>query len=404
MRRHPDVLAGWIALLLLGSWSTVLPDVLQAQKPAPETALFRDTWRTHDGLPHNAVTARHQTHDGYLWVGTAGFGSTFSVTLPLTLEATAALPVNEAMLDSSDERLDLETEMEEDAEMETSEAGENAPLVLLVEDNPDVRGFLRQTLGRRYRIAEAASGDAGLAQAHAEIPDLVISDVMMPEMDGLELCRRLRAESRLSAVPVILLTARASEESKLEGLGAGADDYLTKPFGAAELHARAENLIEIRRHLRQRFSAEVVVQPTQVTVPAADAVFLERVKAVVENYLDDGTFGVERLADEAHLSRRQLHRKLRDLTGLSSVGFIRVMRLERAAQLLEQRAGTIAEIAYRVGFQERGILPAFSGRLTARRPPSTSPSTPRQIGHKPGQIGRRAFLPESRPFVAALSC
>ncbi|MGI9174131.1 MAG: ATP-binding response regulator [Rhodothermales bacterium] len=225
-----------------------------------------------------------ELHGGTIRAESApGFGSTFIVTLPLTLEATTTLPVDEAVPDLSDESLDLDTQTDEDVEMETSEAGGDAPLVLLVEDNPDVRGFLRQTLQRRYRIAEAEAGEAGLEQARTEAPDLVISDVMMPGMDGLELCRRLRADERLGATPVILLTARASEESRLEGLGAGADDYLTKPFSAAELLARAENLIEIRRHLRRQFSAEVVVQPTQVTVPSADAAFLEKPRPVPQS-------------------------------------------------------------------------------------------------------------------------
>ncbi|NBC16673.1 MAG: response regulator [Bacteroidetes bacterium] len=291
-----------------------------------------------------------------------GFGSTFIVRLPLTLEPTEdAAPPAEAEREEpipppvpgdGHARAPVVTKADDEAVSDRDAAPDDAPLVLLVEDNADVRAFLKQTLRPRYRIAEAETGEDGLAQARDTTPALIISDVMMPGMDGLDLCRQLRADDALSAVPVILLTARVSEESRLEGLDAGADAYLAKPFSAAELLARAENLIQIRRHLRQRFSQEVVVQPTQVTVSSADAAFLEDVRAVVEDHLGDTTFSVEHLADAMHLSRRQLHRKLQALTDLSTVGFIRMMRLERAAQLLEQQAGNVSEIAYAVGFQD----------------------------------------------------
>jgi transcriptional regulator GlxA family with amidase domain len=175
---------------------------------------------------------------------------------------------------------------------------------------------------------------------------------MMPGMDGLQLCRALKDNEDLSAIPVILLTARASEEHRLEGLDQGADAYLTKPFSAEELLLRVENLIAVRRRLRERFSGEVVVGPSAVVVPSADAAWLERVQEVVEAHLDDTGFSVRQLADEIGLSTRQLQRKLKAITSLSPSGFIRMMRLERAAQLLAQQAGTVAEIAYAVGFND----------------------------------------------------
>ena len=169
-------------------------------------------------------------------------------------------------------------------------------------------------------------------------------------MDGYELCRAIKTDAALNHIPVVLLTAKADEESKVEGLETGADDYIYKPFSAAELLVRAENLIEIRRLLRQRFSGEVVIGPSKIVIPSADAVFLERVREVVEAHMAHSNFGVDWLADEVGLGKRQLQRRLRAATSLSAAGYIRTMRLQRAAHLLEQEVGTVSEVAYAVGF------------------------------------------------------
>lgn len=174
-----------------------------------------------------------------------------------------------------------------------------------------------------------------------------------------------------------MLTARASEECRLEGLETGADDYLDKPFNARELSLRVENLIEVRRLLRQRFSGEVILRPADVAVPSAEAVFLERVQAYVEAYMGTSSFEVAQVADAVGMSPRQLRRKIRALTGLSPAGFVRTLRLQRAAQLLAQAAGTVAEVAYAVGFQDAkyfsrlfrqvyGVLPSEYGRSSGQ--------------------------------------
>ncbi len=192
-----------------------------------------------------------------------------------------------------------------------------------------------------------------LHKARETLPALVISDVMMPRMDGYALCQALKTDEALNHIPVVLLTAKADEESMVEGLETGADDYIYKPFSAAELLVRAENLIEIRQLLRKRFSKEVVaVTPREIVIPSAEAAFLEQIQGVVEAHLANNNFGVDWLADEVALSPRQLRRRIQALTGLSAAGYIRTMRLQRAAQLLEQGAGNVSEVAYAVGFQK----------------------------------------------------
>ncbi|MCH8960718.1 MAG: response regulator [Bacteroidetes bacterium] len=253
-----------------------------------------------------------------------------------------------------------------------------------MEDNPDVRAYVKRHLAARYHVVEAADEVEGLAQARAAPPDLVISDVMMPNMDGFDFCRALKADAALNHIPVILLTAKASEESKLEGLETGADDYLNKPFNARELLLRAENLIEVRRLLRQRFSGEVILKPTDVAVPSADAALLERAQAYIEAHMGDHDFEVAQVADEVGVSPRQFRRKIREITGLSPAGYVRTLLLQRAAQLLEKQVGGVSEVAYEVGFQDAKYFRGFFGRSTGScRPNMVGPADHR--GRRSGQ-------------------
>jgi len=233
--------------------------------------------------------------------------------------------------------------------------------ILFVEDNPEVRAYVRRHLTPAYRVLEAKDGGQGLEMARRLLPDLVLSDVMMPGMDGYDFCRALKEDPETEFIPVVLLTARAAAEDRLEGLEHRADDYVTKPFDVRELLARIDNLIASRKRLRERFSAPgLTLHAEAVDVEPADETFLERVRVVIEENLGDEGFTVERMAREVAHSRGHLHRRLRALLDESPSELLWRMRLERAAMLLEAGAGSISEIAYAAGFKS---VSHFSNRF-----------------------------------------
>ncbi|MCK5639296.1 MAG: response regulator, partial [Gammaproteobacteria bacterium] len=207
-----------------------------------------------------------------------------------------------------------------------------------------IRGYLKD-----YRCFEAADGEEGLHLALKKIPDLIVSDIMMPKMDGVELCQRIKTDVSTSHIPVIMLTAKVTMESKLEGLETGADDYLTKPFEAQELQVRVKNLIEQRRLLRECFRRELILEPADMQVSSMDERFMKRALDLVYEHLDDPDFNVNLFSQKIFMSRRHLNRKLKALTDQTTTGFIRSVRLKRAAQLLGQQSATVSEIAYKVG-------------------------------------------------------
>ncbi|MFC2088477.1 two-component regulator propeller domain-containing protein [Calditrichota bacterium] len=226
----------------------------------------------------------------------------------------------------------------------------SAPLLLIVEDNPDVTSYICSFMENDYRIITAENGKVGLKKTLDKFPDLIISDVMMPEMDGFELCKMVKTDERISHIPVILLTAKADLDSKVDGLEFGADDYVTKPFEARELKIRVKNLIEQRRKLREKFSHLIDLKPEDISASSMDEQLLQRLLAVFEDHIEEPDFTTEELAREVGLSRMHLNRKLQALINLSTHDFIRTLRLQRAAQLLSNASGTVSEIAYKVGF------------------------------------------------------
>ena len=225
--------------------------------------------------------------------------------------------------------------------------------ILIVEDNHDLRSFVSNILQHDYKVIEAVDGIDGVEKAEATIPDLIISDVMMPRMDGFELCRKLKANEKTNHIPLILLTAKAAREHKLEGLETGADDYLVKPFDEAELLIRIKNLIAIRQKLQRKYQGESWQKPKVVTIISVHQKFIESLKNVIEKNIDNEQFGVDDLGKEMAMSRSQIHRKLKALTDLSATTFIRNYRLHRAADLLKQGAGNVTEIGYLVGFNSQ---------------------------------------------------
>ncbi len=224
------------------------------------------------------------------------------------------------------------------------------PIVLIVEDNAEIRKHVIENLGAEFIVKEAADGKEGLEKSLSLIPDLVLSDIMMPKMDGIQLCQALKSDEKTSHVPVILLTAKGETEDKLEGLETGADDYITKPFNLKELQARIKNLIEQRKKLREYFAQQITLEPDKVSVESADDRFLHKALEVIEKNMNDCQFDVNRFYPEMGMSRMQLFRKLKALINQTPSEFIRNMRLQRAAQLIEQKFGNVAEVTFEVGF------------------------------------------------------
>ena len=233
--------------------------------------------------------------------------------------------------------------------IEITTSAEN-PIVLVVDDSQDIRRHIRESLSKDFTIKEAGNGKEGLEKAITIVPDLVITDLMMPEMDGLELCGKLKTDERISHIPVIMLTAKAEVEDKIEGLETGADDYITKPFNNKELIIRSKNLIEQRKKLREKYASQISIETKEAAVQSVDDKFLQHARVVIEKNISDCNFDVNSFCPEMGMSRMQLFRKLKALLNQTPGELIRNLRLQRAAQLLKQHFGNVAEITYEVGF------------------------------------------------------
>ncbi len=225
-------------------------------------------------------------------------------------------------------------------------------IMLLVDDNADVRYFIKSHFSSGYQVLEAKDGVEGWNIALKSIPSIIISDVMMPDMDGFEFCRKIRKDERTSHIPILLLTALGSREHEIEGLSQGADDYITKPFDITVLQTKVENILSVRQSLKQKYSGEMMLQPRNILLSSPDERFLQKAIDVVENNISDPDLDIDRFAVEIGVSRMQLYRKLHALTEMTVKEFVRNIRLKRAAQLLVQKKMNVSEVAYAVGFKD----------------------------------------------------
>jgi len=304
-----------------------------------------------------------------------GKGSIFKVQMPLGRDH---LNENEYQLGEAFKEHELNAEEgAHDQEyaasiMDKSPVGaaisENTPLALVVEDNADIRGLLADHLEQSFRVRVAIDGSAGLNLALELMPEIIITDLMMPRMDGLTMCSKLKADLRTSHIPIIILTARAALQHKVEGLETGADDYILKPFEIKELMARAKNLVEQRKLLRERFGNLSNLEPGIGEVSSVDQKFLNQVIEFIEVNMGNKDLDVPSICNALGVSRSTLFRKLNALTGLSPVEFIRRLRLKRAASLLKQQFGNVSEVALEVGFNN----PSYFTRVF-RKTYETSP-------------------------------
>lgn len=293
-----------------------------------------------------------------------GKGSCFIILLPL--ENVGDIVINKPTSENISDTFESENNSRALAE---DIAHNDKPTILIIEDNEDFRFYLKDNLKDAYYVLDASNGKDGWHQVLSHVPDLVVSDIMMPEITGIELCKKIKNDNRTSHIPVILLTARHAEEQKLEGFHSGADDYITKPFNFEILELRIKNLISQRESLRKAFQKQIVINPSEISVTSLDEKLIQKAIATVEKNISNPDFSVEELSRELAMSRVHLYKKLLSLTGKSPIEFIRVIRLKRAAQLLEKSQLSISEIAYEVGFNnpkyftkyfksEFGVLPS----------------------------------------------
>jgi DNA-binding response OmpR family regulator len=299
-----------------------------------------------------------------------GKGTSFMIRLPLGRESFAEREfaegspagevdlLNMALLQRADYEDHLKSE-----ETAMVDVKSKLPIILIVEDHYDMRKFLTDELAQEYQILEASDGARGIEMALEKIPDLIITDLILPFIDGFTLIDTLKKDKHTSHIPIILLTSKVNEESRTEGYETGADSYISKPFEMKVLKARVRNLLQVRKMLRQRFSSEISVDPKEIVSNSADEQLLNNAIEIIEQNSKDENFNVERLAEALGIHRVQLSRKFLALTNDNISDFIRITRLKKAAKLLVTRKFSISEVCYQVGFKD----PAHFTRVFSRQ-------------------------------------
>ena len=280
-----------------------------------------------------------------------GKGSTFTINIPVKQEGE----ISELLTESVEQVIEASNTQEIPNQARHIDDliqphQTDKPEILIIDDNSDIRTYLRSVLSQKYNVSEASDGKSGLELARRTVPDIVLSDIMMPVMDGLEFCEQLKTDKAISHIPVILLTARSMDEQRAEGYEHGADAYIAKPFSLRLLLSRIENLIESRKKLSQVLSKGVEDDEIGNLSNETDKSFLKQLRKIIQENLSNSDLSVEQIGDEIGLSRVQLYRKVKALTGYSPVEILRKARLTRARHLLQTTERTVSEVAYAVGF------------------------------------------------------
>lgn len=309
-----------------------------------------DSQNTGTGIGLALTKELVELHKGNISVqSSAEAGTQFSLKIPISKSYFSANEILSAAL--YNEVIPDEIISEESIDPHINNT-EDAPILLVVDDNSEIRAYISSIFESTYKIHTATNGEEGINAAQELIPDIVISDVMMPGIDGFTVTKNLKENEITSHIPVLLLTAKTADSDKLAGVHSGADAYLTKPFNAQLLKATIANLIENRRKLQSRFAQEVVIRPKDIAISSADEQFLERLQKVMDDHITDPQFSAEPFSEAMGVSRMQLHRKLKAITGQSTTEFLRSQRLKLAATLLKSNKSSIAEIGYTVGFND----------------------------------------------------
>jgi len=274
-----------------------------------------------------------------------GIGTAFTVSLPYVPVTEESIVITNAC----EEAVSREDQSDPDELLQISSNGHQR--LLIVEDNPDVIGYLKACYQNHFSIHAAKDGKEGYKLAVAEIPHIIISDVMMPEMDGFELCKKLKDDYRTSHIPIILLTAKADIPSRIEGLETGADAYIVKPFNQRELLVRMQKLLELRRRLFRRYSTGNSLEFSSDPVIQKEDQFFIKLNEIVKKNLGDEFFNIQVLCDKMAMSKSQLYRKFSALTNLSAAKYIRTLRMKKAKELLQTTSMNITEVGYEVGMK-----------------------------------------------------
>lgn len=280
-------------------------------------------------------------------------GASFSFTIPCTVSDHAKIDISSPEIQStkdviSQEEIELPRQVDHQA---NTSLNSSSGTILVVDDNEDIRSLLYDFLCVKYKVLMATNGLEGINIAQEKSPDLIISDVMMPNMDGLELCKHLKSDQSTSHIPIILLTARSGMENELQGLETGADDYLVKPFNLTVLNLKIANILTLRQALRDKFNSGLDIMPQEVATNSVDRQFIERTIKAIDDHLDDTDFTHNELAKELGVSQKGAYNKIKGLTGLSVHEFIKKVRIKRACTMILSKSYNISEVAYKVGFK-----------------------------------------------------